>query len=281
MGSLTTNTTGANNTAMGASSLLLNTTGAHNTAVGRLALDANTTGSDNNAFGHGSLGTCTTGLGNCAFGNSSAQAITTGENNVCVGRGAGLILTTGAQNTCIGRSAGENTGPTTGSRNVLIGMDARASSGHAQNQLVITSGATATGKGDSTGFIDPEGGGVYQGNNSSSWSTTSDRRLKKNIFDNTTGLAAINDIRVRNFEYRLPEEVTELKTDFAIAKAGVQLGVIAQELEETLPDCVKTESTGVMTVDPDNLTWYLVNAVQELTTMVNDLKTEVAALKGA
>jgi hypothetical protein len=44
----------------------------------------------------------------------------------------------------------------------------------------------------------------------------------------------------------------------------VQLGVIAQELQAVLPDCVKTESTGVMSVDADNLTWYLVNAIKEL-----------------
>jgi len=44
----------------------------------------------------------------------------------------------------------------------------------------------------------------------------------------------------------------------------VQLGVIAQELQLVLPECVKTESTGVMSVDADNLTWYMVNAIKEL-----------------
>ena len=35
-----------------------------------------------------------------------------------------------------------------------------------------------------------------------------------------------------------------------------------------------------MSVDPDNLTWYLVNAVQELTTIVKELQAEIKALKG-
>ena len=77
-------------------------------------------------------------------------------------------------------------------------------------------------------------------------------------------MSAIAAIRVRNFEYRLPEEVIDLPQAQAIAKTGVQLGVIAQELQQVLPECVKTESTGVMTVDTDNLTWYMVNAIKEL-----------------
>ena len=94
-------------------------------------------------------------------------------------------------------------------------------------------------------------------------------------------MTAINDIRVRNFEYRLPEEITELSANDAIDKSGVQLGVIAQELEEVLPDCVRTESTGVKSVDSDNLTWYLVNAVKELSTKNTALETRIAALESA
>jgi hypothetical protein len=87
-------------------------------------------------------------------------------------------------------------------------------------------------------------------------------------------LDIINQIQVRNFEYRLPEEVTDVPQDQAIAKTGIQLGVIAQELQQILPDCVHTESTGVMSVDTDNLIWYLVNSIKEL-------KAEIDALKGA
>jgi len=116
---------------------------------------------------------------------------------------------------------------------------------------------------------------VYQGNNSASWSTTSDQRLKKNIVDNNTGLGIINQIQVRNFEYRLPEEITELPQELAIQKEGVQLGVIAQELQEVIPNCVKQESTGFLGVDPSDLTWYLINAVKELKAEVDSLKTQL------
>ena len=58
-----------------------------------------------------------------------------------------------------------------------------------------------------------------------------------------------------------------------VEKEGTQLGVIAQEIEKFLPEVVKTESTGVKSVDPDNLTWYMINAIKELKKENDDLKT--------
>ena len=59
----------------------------------------------------------------------------------------------------------------------------------------------------------------------------------------------------------------------AIEKDGVQLGVIAQEIQKVLPECVSENSTGVLSVNTDPLVWYLINAVKEL-------KAEIQALKG-
>ena len=55
------------------------------------------------------------------------------------------------------------------------------------------------------------------------------------------------------------------------------IGAIAQELQAVLPECVKTESTGVMSVDTDNLTWYLINAVKELKAQNDSLKARLDA----
>jgi hypothetical protein len=60
----------------------------------------------------------------------------------------------------------------------------------------------------------------------------------------------------------------------AIDTQGVQVGVIAQEIETVLPDVVKEESTGAKSVNPENITWYLVNAVQELSAEVEELKAQ-------
>jgi hypothetical protein len=290
---LASNTSGNYNVAVGGndagtfSALVSNTTGIRNVAVGNGALGKNTTSSDNVAVGHQALlsytsadGTNTavgykantanvSGNANTAVGWQSLYQQTSGYNNTGTGWQSLPDLTTGLNNTAFGAYAGRSL--TSGAGCIFIGYNNNASSAASDSEFVIST-ASITGKGNSTAFISPNGGGVYQGNNSSSWSTTSDQRLKKNIADNNDGLDKINSIQVRNFEYRLPEEVTELPQNQAVQKTGIQLGVIAQELQAVLPDCVKTESTGVMTVDQDNLTWYLINAVKELTARVKQLE---------
>jgi len=62
-----------------------------------------------------------------------------------------------------------------------------------------------------------------------------------------------------------------------VHKEGLQLGVIAQEIESILPDVVKTESTGVKTVDPENITWYMINAIKELSAENTALKARLDA----
>jgi len=239
----------------------------------------NTTGSFNSAVGQSALVTNTTGSSNTAMGYQAIQANTTASNNTAVGYQAGYGLTTGANNVCIGYSAGYYSAAwSTGSNGIYIGYNSGASSGSVSNEIVLA--VSSVGKGASTAFI---GGpnGVYQANNSTLWTVTSDQRLKKNIVDNNNGLEIIKQIQVRNFEYRLPEEITDVPKDQAIKKQGIQLGVIAQELQQVLPECVKTESTGVMTVNADNLTWYMVNAIKELKSQLDSVKAELATLKGA
>jgi hypothetical protein len=99
--------------------------------------------------------------------------------------------------------------------------------------------------------------------------------LKKNIVDNNQGLEKVSQIQVRNFEYRTEDEITDLPTNQAIKKEGIQLGVIAQELEAIAPEMVSTKSTGVKTVDSDNLIWYLVNAIKELNAKVKELEARL------
>ena len=48
-----------------------------------------------------------------------------------------------------------------------------------------------------------------------------------------------------------------------------------------LPNTVTTESTGVLSVNPDNLTWHLVKAVQELSAKNTALEARITALENA
>jgi len=274
--------TGKRNVAVGSKTGYKMTSGTLNVAIGRETLYNNTTGGYNMAIGTYSLYYNSTASKNIGVGTSTMFFATTGSNNVAIGDASLKRLTTGSFNVAIGTS-NPNPPLTTGYCNVLIGPECEASSDTVDNEIVIggkkdgSFAATITGKGTNTGFINPGDGAVYQGNNSASWATTSDRRIKKNIEDNNTGLNAINNIRVRNFEYRTQDEITDFKNSASavVKKEGVQLGVIAQEIEQILPDVVKQESTGVKSVNPDNLTWYLVNAVKELSAQVEELKKKV------
>ena len=232
---------------MGYYGAALLTTGGANTLVGSNVSSAQEggnkfTGSDNCAFGVNALNRNTSGNGNHVFGYKAGHEITTGDYNLCLGYYAGHgQITTGDQ------------------------------------QLYIARGNASAG-GSAVWIYGDTDGSCIQGDNSSSWSTTSDERLKKNIADNTKGLSVIDNVKVRNFEYRVESEidrsqfsVTETKDDngdylqnLSLGHAGTRIGVIAQELESVAPGCVKTDHRGVKTVDPDDLFWNLVTAVQEL-----------------
>ena len=243
-------------------------------AIGREALGgAALTGDVNTAVGYMALNAVTSGWANSAFGRDAGKDITTGQDNTCIGAYSGENITTAVFNCILGVSAGDVL--TTGSRNVILGDRSDPANAGDNNSVVI--GTQLTGKGDSTSFMSHQ---PYNSSNASTWSTTSDRRIKKNIIDNNTGLDVITGIQVRNFEYRKPEEVDpELPSTSAIDKEGVQLGVIAQEIQEVLPDVVKQESTGCYAVDPDNITWYLVNAVKELSAKNDALVARITALE--
>ena len=59
-----------------------------------------------------------------------------------------------------------------------------------------------------------------------------------------------------------------------VNKEGVQVGSIAQEIEEILPDLVKTNEHGIKSVNTNNLTWYMINAIKELSAKVKELESK-------
>ena len=217
------------------------------------------------------------GSNNTGIGARALEKLTSGSHNVCVSSLYGaLFVDTGSWNTFMGSLAGYgyDTNNSCRSGNYCTQIGAYSKSSGASNDYESCFGYGITGKGANTTHIR---GSAYNSNNSSSWSTTSDERIKKNIVDNNIGLDAIEKIRVRNFEYRTKNEITDFdNTDSVVVKKeGVQIGVIAQEIKDILPDVVKQNTTGAYAVDPDNLTWYLVNAVKELSAEVKSLKAQI------
>ena len=316
-GALQSNTTGTYNTAVGRMALFGITDQSNSTAVGYKALyGTGTTGYDNTAIGREALRDNSSGYRNVAIGMYAMKVATGADVNVCIGYNAAVALTSGTESVYIGYSAGSaattpghNTyvgysaggSATTGGNNVMVGsmagdhdtstvggyqntyVGSRCNGNGASNNDECVFGYNITGKGSQTFNV---GGtsGAYNAANNSSWSTTSDIRIKKNINDNATGLDKINQIQVKNFEYKTEDEIktdspelTDAVKSAVVHKEGVQVGSIAQEIEKVLPEVVRTDEHGVKSVNESPLTWYMINAIKELSAENTALKDRLDA----
>jgi hypothetical protein len=271
-------TTGSDNVAIGNNALYSLTTTTRNIAIGKNALYA-CTSTQNVAVGYGALDAMTTGSESVAIGDHAGTS-STGSHNTFIGHSAGGAATTGSDSVFIGSMAGDHdTSTTDGDRATIVGSRANASTSGSSQEAVY--GYNVTGKGSNT-FMVGGTSGAYNSANSSTWSTTSDIRIKKNINDNATGLDKINQIQVKNFEYKTEDEIktdspelTDVVKSAVVHKEGVQVGSIAQEIEKVLPEVVVTNEHGVKSVNESPLTWYMINAIKELSAEVEQLKSQL------
>ena len=91
------------------------------------------------------------------------------------------------------------------------------------------------------------------------------------------GLDFVNKLKPTAFQFKVDR-------DTETPLGGVRYGFKAQEvleLEGDDPVIIDAEDANHLKYKGEHLVPVLVNAVQELTTMVNELKSELAALKGA
>jgi hypothetical protein len=95
----------------------------------------------------------------------------------------------------------------------------------------------------------------------------SDILLKKNIEFHGYGLVAINSLKPREFNWK---ESTRPQ--------GKQVGFIAQEVEEIIPEVIHGYD-GKKSINATGLISVLTKAIQELSQEVTNLKTEVELLK--
>lgn len=89
---------------------------------------------------------------------------------------------------------------------------------------------------------------------------TSDRNLKKNIETLTGGIDKILSIRGVTYNWK---DITK--------GAGSQVGVIAQEVEQVLPELVNTDDKGMKSVNYAGLVAPLIEAVKELSHKMDEL----------
>jgi hypothetical protein len=114
-------------------------------------------------------------------------------------------------------------------------------------------------------------GGVDYSNTATSFPTSSDIRLKKDIVDAPSASAKIEQVRVVSHGWKHDEAV-------------VEFGVIAQELYTVAPQAVTAgddneEVEKTWSVDYSKLVPLLIKAHQEQQVMIEELKAKVAALE--
>ena len=118
-----------------------------------------------------------------------------------------------------------------------------------------------------------------------SYQSGSDRRRKKNITTIDNALSTVKQLTGKKFQIiNRADEVQE-----NISKNGYKFGLIAQEVENIIPETVKynaNEDDGTenwnssYSIDYPSLTALLVNAIKEQDTVIQDLKSRIETLEG-
>jgi hypothetical protein len=104
--------------------------------------------------------------------------------------------------------------------------------------------------------------------------STSDINFKENIQYIPNALEKLDKIGGYTFDWKSDEELVSLHNF-----RGHDIGVIAQEIEEILPEVVATRDNGYKAVKYEKLTAFLIQVVKELKADNEDLRNEINNLK--
>ncbi len=159
--------------------------------------------------------------------------------------------------------------------NAMNGTSGRIVFGSGTNQWTLGTGSSGSRNFNSSGRIRHSGSMfLYSAGTTNNGSleadgdvtafrqnTASDERLKKNISTIDNGLQKVN--AMRGVSYELLRDSTR------------NVGVIAQEMEQVVPEVVTERSDGMKTVNYGALVGVLIEAVKELTQEVETLKAKL------
>jgi trimeric autotransporter adhesin len=305
-GVLSDNTTGDYNTASGGGALQTNTTGSYNTASGEASgytVDSSyITGSFNTFLGFGS--SLTTGT----FSNATAigsNAVVSESNALVLGSFAAspMCKLNGCSNTNVGIGtsapghlldvagtvAFDSTGLNNGTNfidltfglNAGEGMSSSRTTGPNQYGIDLFTDFTRrisieqhgnVGIGTTTpdslltvnGSADKPGGG--------SWGTYSDGRLKNLNGSFSSGLSQI--LRINPIRYRYKSD-----NALGIRDTDEHIGVVAQDVQQVIPEAVTENSKGYLLVNNDPIIWTMLNAIKEQQEEIRALKSDLQATR--
>jgi hypothetical protein len=134
-------------------------------------------------------------------------------------------------------------------------------------------------------FYVSSGSGYFPGEVTAYWS---DRRLKENIetLSFGEGTTLINKLKPSRFNWRADLEEIAPHLKGAVKPGKEEVGLIAQEVQEILPDAVKENLSGrsagkgsskesYLTVNYDRIVPFLIQAIQELTAKIASLESQI------
>jgi hypothetical protein len=98
---------------------------------------------------------------------------------------------------------------------------------------------------------------------------SSDKRLKENIIPIDNPIEKLLQISGVEFDWK---PLTEEEKRFIHPHDGHDIGVIAQEIEEVLPDVVETRENGYKAVKYEKIVPLLIEAIKEQQKQIADLR---------
>ncbi|HTS57179.1 MAG TPA: tail fiber domain-containing protein [Terriglobales bacterium] len=289
------NTTGSFNTAVGEYTIG-GVSGNYNTAAGYLALYSNPcSASYNTAVGYGagytavSIATCGQGNNNTFVGANTMQTDLRFNNATAIGANAQVAasnaLVLGSINgvnratadTLVGIGITAPTyklhvgsinkglrveGPPAGTLNPVavslggygdFGIDAP---GVPEGRFVVkdTSGFVGIGTATPDALLSVNGGADKPGGGS--WGTFSDRRLKTLDGEFTLGVDEIVKLNPVRYRYKLDNGM-------GIQDNEEHVGLVAQEVQEIVPEAVTKNNQGYLLVNNDPIIWAMLNAIKQ------------------
>ena len=97
--------------------------------------------------------------------------------------------------------------------------------------------------------------------NATNFNSTSDATLKTNVETLTGSLDAVKSLRGVSFDW--------------IENGGSEVGVIAQEVEDVLPDVVNTNEDSIKSVKYGNMVAVLIEAMKEQQAQIDEPKLQL------
>lgn len=177
-----------------------------------------------------------------------------------------------------GGGSADNLGNHAATQNIVLGSHWISADGDDEGIALSSAGYVGIGTPAPTHILHIDGVGR---STSSTWATSSDRRVKENIQPLAEGLDTLMRLRPVSFDY------IDAYKNGKDGMDGKMRGFIAQEVEEIVPEMVKTvdekfagqEITDFRLLNNADFTPILVNAVQQLKAANDNQAAEITALR--